>query len=207
MALFKKKLTPIEVAKLYLQTKESVKAFEKLATSENGEVKEVAIQGIEDIRKEIKKLAKEVRRTKKDVIANRDSDEDMLLDNFADYEEDLLLMDTLGLDTRELQNILEDYEKVFSGEIEKARSFQNDKEEENEYVYSNNAINRARNKEYKEIATYSLSERKPILKDSDFHKAGMVASALISISNPILGATLMTTNLVAEQQRKQERER
>ena len=211
MAIFKKKLLPHEVVDLYFQVKEDVVALGKLVVSESPAVKDAAAQGVVDIKKDITKLDKAAKKARNQAVADLDSHEDMMAGRMDDdeyqaefeaYEEDIIMMDFVEEDAKELLEVVDDYSKVLSGALEKARSFKDGQPQNySEYVdYTKQAIALARGKQNAKQA------RQSILSDDTLTNAGMVASSVVAATNPTLGIPLMVANMVAGKRRKANKE-
>lgn len=207
MANFKKKLSPQGVVELYFQVKEDVTALGKLVVSESPAVREAASQGIVDVKKDITKLDKAAKKARNQAVAELDSHEDMMYGRMDDdeyqaefeaYEEDVIMMDFVEEDAKELLEVVDDYSKVLSGELAKARSFKEGQPSNySEYVdYTKQAIALARGKQNVKQA------RQSILSDDTLTNAGMVASSVVAATNPTLGIPLMVANMVAGNRRK-----
>ena len=209
MAVLKRKLAPDAMVKEYFHIKEDIGAISKYADSNIKEVREVAMKGLADIKASLPKFQKDIEKTRIKVEADLDSYEDALAGRFDErafqiavdaYEQDIVMMDFLEEDAKGLYALVEDCEKLIAGEkVAERKTDENEPKNYAEYVaYTKEAIAVAKQKR---DAQESLKEG---VSGETLSNIGMVSSAVVAASNPVLGSTLMVANLVAKRHRKQQ---
>lgn len=207
MAVLKRKLTPDSMVKGYFFIKEDINAISKYAESTNKEVRETAVKGLQDIKASLPKFQKEIEKTRAKVDAELNSYEDTFAGREDDrmfeiamdaYEQDIVMMDFLEEDVKGLYALVDDCEKLFTGEkTTENKADDNEPKNYEEYVaYTKEAIAIAKQKR-----DAQPSAHKGISGDT-LSNVGMVSSAVVAATNPILGSTLMVANLVAKRNRE-----
>lgn len=201
MATLRKKLTPEGVVQGYFYIKEDIKALSRYAESNNKTVIEEAVKGLAAIKASIPKFEQQIDKMRSKLqdemfdheasFEGRISDS-VLAEDMDAYEQDIVMMDLLEDDAKGLYDLVADCEKRLAGEkVEEKPADQNEPTNYAEYVeYTKEAIAVAKRKwDYTKPAE-SGAER-DVIGD-----VGMVSSAVVAATNPILGSALMVANMV-----------
>lgn len=207
MATIRKKLTPESVVQGYFYIKEDIKALSRYAESENKTVIEAAVKGLADIKASIPKFEQQIDKLRsklqdemfdhEGVVMGRVSDAQLEEDMDA-YEQDIVMMDLLEDDVKGLYVLVADCEKRLAGEkVEEKPAGDNEPTNYAEYVeYTKEAIARAKRK-WDHTKPAQVEVERDVIGD-----VGMLSSAVVAATNPILGSALMVANMVGSRHRQ-----
>ena len=207
MATLRKRLTPEGVVQGYFYIKEDIKAISRYAESTNKTVHEAAIKGLAEIKASIPNFEQQIDKVREKLhdemyahegdFMGRISDA-QLQEDMDEYEQDIIMLDLLEDDAKGLYELVGDCERRLAGEkVEERPVDENEPKNVAEYIeYTKEAIEIAKRKKSRSYET-SMERPRDVIAD-----VGMVSSAVVAASNPVLGSALMVANLIGKQHRQ-----
>lgn len=206
MALFGKKLSSVQAVDNYNKLESEVVELEKKIVSAGvGGGNETLENDIKEMKASVASFKKDMKKSVKHAEAELDDFEDMSLGRIDDSEfneifnsllEERIIVDTVNDKVESLEIRVENCSRYSKGEP----TLPYDKDPNNlhnyeDYARYSNAMLKSARKNPTEVTYYE--------SDPDtLGKVGMISSAVVAASNPVLGSTLMVANMVASKIRR-----